>query len=128
MTEEAIRVQNRTRKQAVSILEGDDLTAVQVAGQDQVIAVGTGSFPDSRVMRAEDANIPIDRRRGVGAGDDDESLVMRDSRRSVVDPSPAAVFDSLPYAIHPNPLVVVAAYRQNDCDFAELADQPTQAA
>jgi hypothetical protein len=79
-------------------------------------------------MSAEDANIPIDRRRGVGARDDDESLVIRYSRRSVVDPFPAAPFDGLPYAIHPNPLVVVATDRQNECDFAELADQLTQAA
>ena len=123
-----MRIKNCTREQAVSILEGDDLTAVQVAGQHQVVAVRADGFPDSRVMSAEDANIPIDWRRGVGARDDDESLVIRYSRRAVVDPLPPAALDSLPYAIHPNPLVVVTTDRQNDGDFAELADQFTQAA
>jgi hypothetical protein len=47
-----------------------------VAAQDQVIAFRTDGFPDSGIMSAEDANIPIDRPRGVGARDNDESLVI----------------------------------------------------
>jgi hypothetical protein len=66
MTQEAIGVENRTRKQAVSKLAGDDLSAVQVSGQDQVIAMKV-CFPDSRIVSAEHTNMPIDRRRGVGA-------------------------------------------------------------
>ena len=52
MTQEAIGVENRGRKQAISILAGDDLTSVQVSGQDQVIAPITERFPDSWVMSA----------------------------------------------------------------------------
>ena len=38
MTQEAIRVEERARKQAVSILAGDQLAAMQMPGQDEVIA------------------------------------------------------------------------------------------
>jgi hypothetical protein len=66
MTQEAIGIENRTRKQAVPIFAGDDLAAVQVAGQDQVITGMAKCFPDSRIMSAQYADMPINRRRGVG--------------------------------------------------------------
>jgi hypothetical protein len=45
-----------------------------------------------------------------------------------MDPLAAAILDCLPYAIHANPLVVVAANRKHRCDFAEPANQVTQPA
>jgi hypothetical protein len=45
-----------------------------------------------------------------------------------MDPLAAATLDGLPYAIHANPLVVVAANRKNRCDVAEPANQVTQPA
>src|SRR5688500_4071315 len=90
-TQEAIGIENRTRIQAVSVCAGDDLAAVQMSGQDQVIAAMMECFPNSRVMSAQDADVPIDRRRGIGAGDCDHSLPMRHSRRAVMDPSSAGV-------------------------------------
>jgi hypothetical protein len=128
MAEIAIRVEKRAGKQTVPILEGDDLTAVQMTGQNQIVAVRESGLPDSRVVSAEDADVPIDRRRGVGAGDDDESLASHESRRLVVDPASAAAFDGLPDAICTYPFVVVAPDRQNECKFAEPADQITEAA
>ena len=74
MTQEAIRVEDRPRKQAVSILAGHQLAAMQVPGQDEVVAGIAGCLPDSRVVRAQDADMPIDVRRGVRAGDRDHSL------------------------------------------------------
>ena len=57
-----------------------------------------------------------------------ESLSMRHSRRAVLDPLPAALFDGVPYAIHPKLLIVVATNRQNRCDLAERANQVTEPA
>jgi hypothetical protein len=67
MTRVAIAVEHRARKQAVSILEADDLAAVQVPGQDQVIPGVANGFPDSRVVSAQHADMPVGWRRGVGA-------------------------------------------------------------
>ena len=61
MTQEAVGVENRTGKQAVSILAGDDLAAVQVSGQDEVVAGMAACSPDVRVVRAQDADMPIAR-------------------------------------------------------------------
>src|SRR5688572_17312568 len=50
MTQEAIPVEECPRKQAVPVLAGDQLAAMQVPGQDEVVAGMAGCLPDSRVM------------------------------------------------------------------------------
>ena len=62
MTQEAIRVEKSTREKTVSILAHDDLAAVEVSGQDQVIAAIAARLPDPWVMRAQDPDV---RREGV---------------------------------------------------------------
>ena len=52
MTQEAIRVEERAREQTVSILAGDQLAAMQVPRQHEVVAGDAGCLPDSRVMGA----------------------------------------------------------------------------
>jgi hypothetical protein len=51
---------------------------------------------------------------------------MGNSDRGVVNPLAAAMLDRVAYAIHANPLVVVAADRKNRCNVAEPANQVTQ--
>ncbi len=53
MAEITIGVENRPGKQPVSIFESNHLTAMKMPGQNQVIALLTGSFPDARVVRRE---------------------------------------------------------------------------
>jgi hypothetical protein len=60
-------IEKRSRKQAVSIGAGDDLAAVQVSGQDQVIAGVAEFLPHARIVSAHDADMPIARCRGFGA-------------------------------------------------------------
>jgi hypothetical protein len=67
MIQEAIRVDDCSRIKPVSIFAGDKLAAVQVAGENEVVAGVAGRLPDSRVMPAQDTNIGIDVRRGFGA-------------------------------------------------------------
>src|SRR5207249_4796128 len=57
MAQIAVGVENRTGEQAVAVLEGDYLTAVEVAGQDQVVAATARRLPDARVVCAEDPGI-----------------------------------------------------------------------
>ena len=64
MTQEAIRVEECAGEQAVSILAGDQLAAVQVPGQNQVVAGMLRCLPDSRVMSTQDADMSIDTLRG----------------------------------------------------------------
>lgn len=126
MTQEAIRVEDRPRKQAVSILAGDQLAAMQVPGQNEVVTDMAGCLPDSRVMSAQDSDMPIDVRRGFRAGDRDHSLPMCHARDAVVDPLPAAMHDGFTDTVHADLAVVVATNRKNRRDFVELANQVAQ--
>ena len=128
MAREAIRVEDRPRKQAVSILAGDQLAAVQMPGQDQVVAAMAACLPDSRVMRAEDSNMPICVRGGIGAGDRDQPLPVRHARDAIMDPLAPAMHHGLTDAVNADPAVVIAANGKNRCDVAELADQVTHLA
>ena len=128
MTQEAIRVEDRPRKQAVSILAGDQLAAMQMPGQDEVVAGMAGRLPDSRVVRAQDADMPIDVRRGFRAGDRDHSPPMRHARDAVMDPLPPAVHDGVTDAVHADLVIVIAANGKHRCDLAELANQLAQRA
>src|SRR5688572_7643638 len=55
MTEEAIGVEDRARKRSVPILAGNELEAMQMPGEDEVIAGVARSLPDARVVSAQDA-------------------------------------------------------------------------
>ena len=57
MAEIAIRVEDRSGKQTVSILKRDHLAAMEMPGQHQVVATLTRSFPDARVVRAQNLKI-----------------------------------------------------------------------
>ena len=59
MAQITIRVKNRSWEQTVSILERNRLTAMQMPGQNQVVALLTRSFPDARVVCAQDLKITL---------------------------------------------------------------------
>ena len=81
-----------------------------------------------RNVRAQNADVPIDRRGGAGARDRDHSLPILHSRRAVVDPVAAAMLDRLLDALHADLPVVVATDRKHRCDFTSHANQVTQPA
>ena len=110
------------------MLPDDQLAAMQVPGQDEVIAGMSRCLPDSRVMCAQDANMRVDRRGGFRAGDRDHPVSMQHARHAVMNPSPAAMFNRLTNAVHADPLVVVATNSEYRCDVVELVDQVAQSA
>jgi hypothetical protein len=57
MAQIAIRVEDCSRKQTISILKRDYLAAVEMPGQHQVVAKVTRGLPDARVVRAQDLKI-----------------------------------------------------------------------
>ena len=129
MTQEAVGVENRTRKQAVSIFAGDDLAAMQVSGQDQVIAGMAGLF--SRFAGCERTGHGHARRQGPQRrGPRPRSLARRCVTRAVRSwihcPPPCSTASRTRFI--PKLLVVVATNRQNRCDLAERANQVTQPA
>ncbi len=128
MAQDAVRVEDRTRKQAVAELPGNDLAAVQMSGQDQVVAGVPARLPDARIMCAQDADIGFVWRPGIGAGDRDHPAAVRHPCRAVLDPASAALLDGVADAFHPDPVVVIAANRENGSDCAEAVCQVTQAA
>jgi hypothetical protein len=65
----AVRVENRPGEQAVAILEGNHLAAVEVAGENQVVAAPPRRLPDVRVVGAQNLNIAPGQGRRVGTGD-----------------------------------------------------------
>ena len=126
MTQEAVRVEKSTREKTVSILAHDDLAAVQVSGQDQVIAAIAARLPDFRVMGAQDLDICSKGACSVRSGDCDNALTMRHSDGPVVDPFPSALLDGAAYAAKPDALVMVAADREDRRKLAKPPDKLAQ--
>ena len=126
MSQEAVRVEDRSRKQAAPILAGDQLAAVQVPGQDEVVTGMTGGLPDPRVMRAQDADMRIDVRRELGPADRDHSPPVLHARDAIMDPMAPATTHRFTHAVNSDPAVMVAGNGQNGCDLVELANQLTQ--
>jgi hypothetical protein len=65
MSQKAIGVEKCAWKQAVSIVPTDDLTTMEMSGEDQIVAGLAGGFPDSRVVSAQHSDIPFMRRCGI---------------------------------------------------------------
>jgi len=123
MAQITIRVENRSGKQTVSILERNRLTAMQMPGQNQVIALLTRSFPDARVVRAQNLKITLGQRRRVGAGHGNHSRTMRYSSGAGMNPLSPAAHDRVADSIHTDMSVVVAAHGEDRRCLAERADQ-----
>src|SRR5262245_24593575 len=64
IVQETVRVEERSRKQSGAILAGDQLAAMEVPCQDEVVAGVAGCLPDSRVVRAQNADMPLFATRG----------------------------------------------------------------
>ena len=93
MSQEAIRVEERTGEEAVPILAHDDLATVQVPGQDEVIAAIAARLPDPRVVSAQDFDVRSEGACRARPRDCDGPLVMGHSDGPVVDPLPAAILN-----------------------------------
>ena len=126
MAEAGVRVEERRRKQVVSELAGDDLTAVQVPGEDELETRVAGSLPDARVVRAQDADVPIDLRRGFRAGDGDHAPSVGHVGDAVVDPLAPAPHDGLADAVHADPVVVIPTDGEHPCDLSDPAHEPAE--
>ena len=126
LTQHAVRIEEDARNETVSIFPGDDLTAVQVAREDQVVAVGAEASPASRVVRADDADVARGRCRGVRTRDRDGALASCEVGGGVLNPLPAGSFHRPPDALHPDPPIVVAADGQNRCAGAERSHKVAQ--
>ena len=57
MAQVVVRVKNCSGKQAVAELERNELAAMQVSGENEVIADASRRLPDPRVVRAEHSNV-----------------------------------------------------------------------
>lgn len=110
------------------MLPGDDLAAMQMSGEHEVIAGVTGRVPDSRVVRAQDADIAINRRRGFRTGQRDHPPPMRHPSDAVMDPTPAAAFHGRANVVHADQPVMVAANGEHGRNVAKRANQLAQPA
>ena len=72
-----IRIENRSGKQAISVFKRDQLTTMKMPGENQIIAIMSGSFPDTRVVCAQDPNITIWQNCSSRTTDRDHSRTMR---------------------------------------------------
>jgi hypothetical protein len=59
MAQITIPVENRAGKEAVAILERHHLAAMEMPGQNQVIAMLTCCLPDARVVGAQNLKITL---------------------------------------------------------------------
>ena len=125
VTQEAIRIEDGPGIQAVSLLPGDQLAAMQMPGEDEVVAGTAGCLPDSRVVSAQDPDMPIEVRGCVRAGDRNHTCPVRHARDAIVNPLPAALRHRFTHAGDADLPVVVTTNRKDRCGFAELANQLT---
>jgi hypothetical protein len=126
MAHVAVRVENRSGKQTVSIFKRDQLTAMEMPGQNQVIAAFPRSFPDTRVVCTQDPIITLGHSYCIRARDRNHSGTMRHSNRTIVNPFTPAAHHRVTNSIHTDMAVVVSAYAQDWCDLAKRTDQITQ--
>ena len=68
-----IRIENRSGKQAASVLKRDKLTTVKMPGPHKIIAHVLRSFPDTRVVCTQDSNVTIRQNGSVRTADRDQS-------------------------------------------------------
>jgi hypothetical protein len=126
LAQHTMRIKEDAGKETLPTFAEDDLTAVQVAGKDEVVARGAEAPPPSRVVRTHDANIARHGRAGLGTGDRDAASASCEVRGAVMDPLRARSLHRAPDAVHPYPRIVVAAYGQNGRDAAERRHQFAQ--
>jgi hypothetical protein len=126
VTQETVRVEDCSGKQAVSILTGNELAAMQVPGQDEVVAGMAGCLPDSRVMRAQDADMAIMVWRGLRTGNRDYPPPVRHTRGAIVDPVSAATDHCLTNMVEADLAVVIAANGKDRRNLLEAANQARQ--
>lgn len=126
LTQHAVRVEQHPWHQTVSILPGDNLTAMQMAGENQMVAVSAVAFPASGVVATEDADITRGGGRGNGTRDCDGAAGSCDAGAPVMNPLPAGPFHGPPDAVDSDPLIVVAGDGQHRCDGGKRSDQVTK--
>ena len=128
MAEIAVRIENGARKQPVAEFIGDELTSMEMPGQDEVITALPRRFPDTRIMRAQDANIPVRHRRSRRTGYPNHAITVVDLRGGFMNPLATTPHDRLANSIHSQSAVVVSTDGQDRRYFAQPADQVLQAA
>jgi hypothetical protein len=126
LTQHTVRIEQDARNETVAIFPRHDLTAVEVTGEDEVVAAGDEALPASRVVRAHDTDIARVGGRGVRTRDRDRALAVGDVGRPVMDPSAAGSLHHTRDEVHPDPSIVVAADGQDRRPRAERRHQVAQ--
>ena len=126
MAEAGVFVEESRRKQAASKLAGDELTAVEVPGEDELEARVAGSLPDAWVVRAHHADVPIDVFGRLRAGDGDHASRMGHVPDAFVDPLPPSLHDGFADKVHADPVIVVPAHGKHPCELADRRHEPAK--
>jgi hypothetical protein len=96
---------------------------MEMSGQDKVVAGVAVRPPDSRVVRAQDADVTVHGWRTVRAGHGDDAALVGNKRRAVVNPVTAASHDGFADARQANAIVVIARDGEHRRDRVEPPDQ-----
>jgi hypothetical protein len=110
------RAASGTRIKTISILKRDYLAAMEMTGQNQVIAEFTSCLPGTRIVCAQNPNITVRHSRRIRARDRDHSTAMPYSNRTAVNPYSAARFHRVANSVHADKPVVVSAHTQDGRD------------
>jgi len=94
--------------------------------EDEIVASVASFLPDSRVVSAQDADMPVNWDRGLMAADHEQPPSMRQTRAVVVDPSPAAAHHRGANAVDADAAVVVPTNRKHRRDVLDAANQLAQ--
>src|SRR5262245_59971047 len=112
MAQITVRVETRSGKQAIAILEDNHLATVEVPSQDQVIAEPPRRLPDSRVVGAQNAKVPPGQGPRLGADDGDLSATVCNAGAARMNPLTPAADDRVAHAAHADVAVVIAPHRK----------------
>lgn len=128
MTEKAVRIEQRSREEAIPLRPRDDLAAVKVSSENQVVGVVTRGLPNARVMGAQDSYVPVpvSTTRVIRPRDRDRPLAVRKIGGIVVNPAAAAFDDGIADAIDADPTVMIAANGEGRRDLDETGDEIAQ--
>jgi hypothetical protein len=126
MPDVTVWVEHGSGKQTIPIFKRDQLTAMEMSGEHQVIAAFTRSFPDGRVMCAQNSIVALRHRNCIRAGNRNHPRTMRHANRRVLNPITAAAHHCFANSIHAHMAVMVSAYCHNRCVVAKGADQIAQ--
>lgn len=126
MTQVAVWIEDRPGKQAVAKLEGDHLAAVEMPGQDQIIAAPPRRLPDAWVVGTQNPTIARWQRRRLRTRDGNGSLPMHNVGAAPMNPLPATTKDRIAHPVHAHSSVVVAAHRKDGRGLSKRADQLAQ--